>query len=160
MSKKEFVQNGSRDLESRDLEARQHEEAVDFSMEWKNPYNVKPPAGYSYLWVAEFINGQPQHHGMKQARIDGWVAVPGSRHPEFSLEDIFGNKSDLSEFCRYGGSVLCEREERISQIEKRKQAEFNHKKLTSMLASEKYSDDRAIPVTNMNEVKTSRAISF
>jgi hypothetical protein len=159
MAKREHA-GESRELESRDFENRDYEGESPFSMDWKSPLEVTPPPGFRYAWAKEYEGGQRCETSLLEAKKKMWTPVPGSRHPEYAMKNIFSKDEAVGDYCRYGGMMLFERAERYCRQEDEKMAQFNHQKLTSMMASENYSSDPSLPVRSDNQIKTGRTVTF
>lgn len=160
MAKKENYAGESREMESRDFESRDYEAESPFTMDWKSPLEVHAPPGYRYAWVLEYEREKRSETSLLNAKKKMWTPVPGSRHPEYAMKDIFGSKEEIGQYCRYGGLMLFERHEKYCRQEDEQLARFNHMKLTSMLASEHYSSDPSLPVRSDNQIKTGRTVTF
>lgn len=137
-----------REQESRNLESRDYERDFDFSMEGLCPFHVKAPPGMRYYFIREFANGKLDKNHLTEMAAKGWKAVPGSRHPEYAAEDVFGNKDDVNDYLRYGDTVLCERPERICQQEDAARMAKHKELMGSLMATENFVQDRRIPVKN------------
>ena len=62
-----------------------------------------PPAGFDYQWRLKAVLGKDEIDQIRQDELNGWEAVPLSRHPELMPRNWQGNTIEV------GGLVLMER---------------------------------------------------
>jgi hypothetical protein len=72
---------------------------LDRDKYWAPP----PPAGFDYQWRLKAVLGKDEIDQIRQDELNGWEAVPLSRHPELMPRDWKGNTIEV------GGLVLMER---------------------------------------------------
>ena len=72
---------------------------VDRDKYWAPP----PPSGWDYQWRLKAVLGKDEIDQIRQDELNGWEAVPLSRHPELMPRDWKGATIEV------GGLVLMER---------------------------------------------------
>ena len=72
---------------------------MDRDKYWAPP----PPAGWDYQWRLKSVMGKDEIDQIRQDELNGWEAVPLSRHPELMPRDWKGATIEV------GGLVLMER---------------------------------------------------
>lgn len=87
------------EAKARKLRGNPELSGMDRDKYWAPP----PPDGWDYQWRLKAVMGKDEIDQIRQDELNGWEAVPLSRHPELMPRNWQGNTIEV------GGLVLCER---------------------------------------------------
>lgn len=87
------------EAKARKLRGNPELSGMDRDKYWAPP----PPDGWDYQWRLKAVLGKDEIDQIRQDELNGWEAVPLSRHPELMPRNWHGNTIEV------GGLVLMER---------------------------------------------------
>jgi len=135
----------------------------NLAMEYMSQLDIDPsekPQDMEYRRVLCDIRGDYGFSNLVDAQAKGWQIVPADRHPDRTFRDPL-NRNYRDNCLLYKGTVLCEREKELGEIERKKYDKISYQQLTSAPGIEGFHDDPDVPTRILaNEVKYGKEKSF
>lgn len=118
----------TRIMEARELEERKNKARRYIEMDYYDPFQEvarNKPEHVEYAFIRTSIYDVPDYNRLPDMERLGWTPVPASRHPEIAFQSHLGNPASKQGFIENKGTILCERDKELCELERKKTRERN-----------------------------------
>lgn len=140
--------------ETHEMKMLKYEQHIRMSMFYTNAGDVDPsttPDGMTRRWARDTCMGQHDETRIPELMAKGWEPVRASAFPEHMKTDLMGRHSHLNGYKNWGGLIMMERPERLTDVERECLREYNTHLTTTLPGAENLLNDPNVPAKDLSK---------